>query len=159
MKKKTEFKIKKWLESVINHDIDQYEHWHIDDFDPTLKENPSKWISSSIEMLYFAYTQLEQLKKQYNLYLAIFLKPKKKSQNINFEQISDIEKELRYSPPALYLFEKNPDQFFFNKVKHKELTLNHIEGLNNKLKSSYSEYFDGEEYSYSLWFKVKSKNT
>lgn len=155
MREKIKLKIKKWLENEIkNQKLIQYSHWHIDDFDPSLKNKKSDWVNKGIQMLNYANTQLKQFPKNCHLYLSVFLKSKIKPQKIIFKQNSDIENELTTSPPALYLFDDNQEDFFFNKVICKNITIKNIGNLFKDIKCFYSEYFQEGEYFYALWFKI-----
>lgn len=83
------------------------------------------------------------------------MKPRSNKQTINFEQISDIVSELNSSPPALYFFDKNQENLFFNKVKCQKIELSFLENEKLNLDCSYSEFFDDNKYYYALWIKIK----
>lgn len=160
MKKEVKTRIKDWIELEIkNKEINEYAHKHIHNFDPILKNNVEEWLSKGIEILIFANTLLEELKKPLVLYLGVFLKPSKRPNKIAFNHISEIKKELGKSSSALYLFSPDQDNYFFDAIECHEIILNKINHLFHDIRSFYSEYFDGKKHFYALWFQLEKKSS
>jgi len=96
--------IEKWILSIMNgNGIERFEDLHIDRIDSRWKDR-SLWIEKGVQVLKLAAAIRDDRGLSLTVALAFSLIATNEVSGIDFNDISELEKLLDWSPPSIYLF-------------------------------------------------------
>jgi hypothetical protein len=101
--------IENWMRSSIQDGgIERFDDLHIDQIDPMWRSR-SSWIAGALQAYGLAVELRDRFLLDIVVALAFSLRSGEGALGVNFGTLSELEKELDWSPPSLYLFHRGQE--------------------------------------------------
>jgi hypothetical protein len=160
MKKNVKQKINKWIiESWENKWYEGFDHWHIDDFDNSIKDKSIKWFDKGIETLQEAHNILREYHIPLNVAVSFPLNDSVTLiNNPCFKTVQEFTQNFsKHSSPALHLFDKKEQRW--KRIASSSPVKNIICFLPDNIDGFYYQCFDSNDNVYlrSIWLVLKDK--
>lgn len=113
--------IRTWIDQCLHGGgIDRYDDLHVDQIDPQWKKKET-WVSAAKEVFCISTHERDQVESESNIriVLCVPLVSDEAPMGVTFKNGEDLERELSYTPPSLYMFRRGME--FWNEFKSADL--------------------------------------